>query len=214
MAVAKLDLFDQVFTNDGDPGAGYKIDSYQGGTTTPLATYTDSTGLIANANPIVADSAGRFEVWITVDTAYKFALKTDGDVTLETVDNVRIDSGAGTASTRFDVVLTYPGGPPGATEWLGGERLRTAVDFPANWSGSYGKAPLTNPAASFVVTVKRSGSTIGTWTCSTAGVWTPATSGGAAFSFAAGDYIDFYAPATPDTNIEDFGLTLAGTVAA
>jgi len=49
----------QFFDNNGDPLSGGLLYSYASGTTTPLATYTSSTGLTANTNPIVLDSAGR-----------------------------------------------------------------------------------------------------------------------------------------------------------
>jgi hypothetical protein len=215
MAVAKLDLFDQVFTNDGDPGAGYKIYSYEGGTTTPLATYTDSTGLTANANPIVADSAGRFEVWITVDTAYKFALKTDGDVTLETVDNVRIDSGASAeASTVVRVEFFRPDTDISATDELFKTRFDQETNFSANWSGSMGVTPRVNPAASYAIAIQRNAVTVGTATFNTSGVCTFATSGGASFTFAAGDEIKFLGPSPVDANMADFGLVLIGELAA
>ena len=41
----------QFFTNNGEPLVGGKLDTYQAGSTTPLTTYTDSSGLIANTNP-------------------------------------------------------------------------------------------------------------------------------------------------------------------
>lgn len=49
----------QFFTNAGVPMAGGFLYTYAAGTTTPLVTYTDSTGLIANTNPVVLDSRGR-----------------------------------------------------------------------------------------------------------------------------------------------------------
>jgi len=214
MAVAKLDLFDQVFTNDGDPGAGYLIYSYQGGTTTPLATYTDSTGLIANANPIVADAAGRYECWILVDTAYKFALKTDAGVTLETVDNVREDSGGSDASTVVRVEFFRPDTDISANDFLFKTRFDQETTFSANWSGSLAIEPEVNPAASYAVTIKRNGSTVGTATFNTSGVCTFATSGGASVTFAAQDEISFIGPASADTNMADFGLVLIGELAA
>ena len=43
--------FVQLFDDYGDVLNGGTIESYAGGTTTPLATYTDSTGGVTNANP-------------------------------------------------------------------------------------------------------------------------------------------------------------------
>jgi len=79
----------QFFDNNGVPLAGGLLYSYTAGTTTPAVTYTSSTGLIANTNPIVLDSAGRVnEVWLTTGSTYKFVLKTSAGVTLGTYDNI------------------------------------------------------------------------------------------------------------------------------
>lgn len=82
-AVPKLQFFD----NDGNPLVGGKLYTYEAGTTTPLATYTDSTGATPNTNPIILDSRGEANVWLAAQS-YKFVLKTSTDSTIWTVDNV------------------------------------------------------------------------------------------------------------------------------
>lgn len=81
----------QFFDNNGVPLSGGKIYTYEAGTTTPLATYTSSTGNTAHTNPIVLDAAGRVpaggEIWNALQL-YKFVLKTSADVTIATYDNV------------------------------------------------------------------------------------------------------------------------------
>lgn len=50
----------QYFTNLGLIAAGGSVTIYQGGTVnTPAVTYTDSTGVVANANPLTLNSAAR-----------------------------------------------------------------------------------------------------------------------------------------------------------
>lgn len=44
---------------NGAPYAGGTIQTYIPGTTTPVSTWSESTGTILNTNPIVLDSAGR-----------------------------------------------------------------------------------------------------------------------------------------------------------
>ena len=80
----------QFFDNTGLPLNGGLIYTYQAGSTTPLATYTDVNGTIANTNPIVLDSSGRTpaEVWLTYGFNYKFVVKTSAAVTLGTYDNL------------------------------------------------------------------------------------------------------------------------------
>ena len=80
----------QFFTTTGIPLAGGKIYTYQAGSSTPLATYTDNTGATANANPIVLGTDGRpaTEIWLTYGYNYKFDLKTADDSTIQTYDNL------------------------------------------------------------------------------------------------------------------------------
>tara|TARA_R110000868_G_scaffold147931_1_gene369556 strand:+ start:2120 stop:3310 length:1191 start_codon:yes stop_codon:yes gene_type:complete len=80
----------QLFDNNGDPLAGGLIYTYTAGTTTPKATYTTSTGSVANANPIVLDSAGRApnSVYQEVGTDYKFIVQTSAAVLVGTYDNI------------------------------------------------------------------------------------------------------------------------------
>jgi hypothetical protein len=80
----------QFFDNNGVPLTGGKIYTYEAGTSTPLATYTSSTGGTAHTNPIVLDAGGRVpggEIWNALQL-YKFVLKTSDDVTIATYDNV------------------------------------------------------------------------------------------------------------------------------
>ena len=80
----------QFFNDNGVVLAGGKIYSYAAGTTTPLTTYTSSSGSIANSNPIILDSAGRppSEIWLTSTSIYKFVLRDASDNVIRTYDNI------------------------------------------------------------------------------------------------------------------------------
>lgn len=80
----------QFFGTDGLPLVGGKLYTYQAGTTTPIATYTDNTQANLNTNPVILDSAGQANVWLADTTTYKYVLKTAADVTLFTVDYVSV----------------------------------------------------------------------------------------------------------------------------
>jgi hypothetical protein len=115
----------QFFDNSGNPLAGGLIYTYAAGTTTPAATYTSNTGLTANSNPIVLDSAGRAtsEIWLTEGASYKFVLQTALATTLGTYDNV---PGVNDFSS-----LTASGGAAliGATDGAGGVNWTTVQGF-------------------------------------------------------------------------------------
>ncbi len=77
----------QFFDLNGAPLSGGKLYTYAAGTTTPLASYTDFTGNIANTNPIILDSRGEANVWLSA-AIYKFALYDSTNVLIWTVDNI------------------------------------------------------------------------------------------------------------------------------
>lgn len=71
----------------GVPLAGGFVYTYAAGTTTPQATYTDSTGATANSNPIILDSRGEANIWLGSAT-YKFKLTDSNNTEIWTVDNI------------------------------------------------------------------------------------------------------------------------------
>jgi hypothetical protein len=80
----------QFFDNNGIPLNGGLLYVYQAGSSTPLATYTDINGTVANSNPIVLDASGRSatQIWLTYGYFYKFVLKDSSGVTIGTYDNI------------------------------------------------------------------------------------------------------------------------------
>lgn len=80
----------QIFGSDGLPLVGGKIYTYAAGTTTPIATYTDSSAGTTNTNPVILDSYGQANIWLINTTGYKFVVKDANDVLLYTVDNISI----------------------------------------------------------------------------------------------------------------------------
>ena len=83
---------------DGVPLASGKLYTYEAGTTTPKATFTDSSEAVENANPIILDSDGYADLWLG-DGTYKLVLKDSNDATIKTLDNVAGDVASGFASS-------------------------------------------------------------------------------------------------------------------
>ena len=88
--LSSVGIGQQFFDNNGVPLAGGLIYTYQAGSSTPLATYQDNAGTIANANPIVLDSAGRVpnEIWLLNGYSYKFIIQSASGTSLITLDNL------------------------------------------------------------------------------------------------------------------------------
>jgi hypothetical protein len=123
----------QFFTNTGSPLTGGLIYTYEAGTTTPLTTYTSSSGVTANANPIVLDSAGRVssQIWLELSTPYKFVLKTSAGVTIGTYDNL---IGVGGITSAQGVVSVKDFGA-GAGDANDAPFIQDAIDYVDNLGG-------------------------------------------------------------------------------
>jgi hypothetical protein len=74
--------------NNGQPLVGGLLYTYAAGTNTPLATYTSSSGLTPNTNPIVLDYRGSCQIWIPPNTAYKYILNDSFGNLIWSVDQI------------------------------------------------------------------------------------------------------------------------------
>jgi microcystin-dependent protein len=110
----------QFFDNNGLPLNAGLLYTYQAGSATPQTTFTDSSGLIANTNPIVLGTDGRppSTIWLSDGFFYKFVLEDANSVVIQDYDNLYGIIGAS---------------PPAATPIPAGGILL--------WSGSIGSIP-------------------------------------------------------------------------
>jgi hypothetical protein len=100
----------QFFDANGEPLVGGKLYTYAAGTSSPLATYTDSTGNTANANPVILDSRGEANVWLG-PSRYKWALYTSTDTLIWTVDGIGTSFAAqstAVVATGGQTIVTVP----------------------------------------------------------------------------------------------------------
>ena len=96
-------LNETIFASDGTLAVGYKIYTYVAGSVnTNQTTFTDSTGSVAQSNPIITNSRGQVDnpIWLTSGLAYKLRVFTNLDVfTGIEYDNV---TGVNDSSATFD----------------------------------------------------------------------------------------------------------------
>jgi hypothetical protein len=100
----------QFFTAAGVPLVGGKLFTYASGTTTPLATYTDSTANSTNANPVILDSRGEANVWFG-PSQYSLTLKDSSDNLIWTANGINSAQSAQnpvTVATATQTVFTVP----------------------------------------------------------------------------------------------------------
>lgn len=91
----------------GLPLAGAKLFTYENGTTTPLATYSDNALSTPNTNPVVADSSGLFGEIFLADDVYTLVLKDSSDNTIWTANDV---SGEGVSVVQVSDLATGTAG--------------------------------------------------------------------------------------------------------
>jgi microcystin-dependent protein len=127
----------QFFTTTGIPLAGGYLYTYQAGSTTPLTTYTDNGGTIANTNPIQLGTDGRppAEIWLTYGINCKFVLADSSNAVIQTYDNIY-----GIIGVQSSSGTTIPAGL--ITMWSG-----SIGSIPSGWNlcdGSNGTPNLTD----------------------------------------------------------------------
>ena len=92
MAVNFSPIFNsQVVDSTGAPASGWKVYSYVAGSSTPLATFTDSGGGTSQSNPVVLNSLGfptTGQIWLTAGSSYKLVLTDASDAVQKTEDNI------------------------------------------------------------------------------------------------------------------------------
>lgn len=84
----------QLLDANGDAYSGAKMYVYDAGTVDLRTTYSDSALTTANANPLIADSAGRFgPLYLAASaTDYKLKFDTADDVLIDTQDNLPVSA--------------------------------------------------------------------------------------------------------------------------
>lgn len=89
----------QYFDSSGHACAGCKLASFAAGTSTPLATFSDPSGVFPNSNPIILDSAGRARIYLS-GASYKLVLSTAAGTQIWSVDQVAGSSNSLLASNN------------------------------------------------------------------------------------------------------------------
>ena len=139
----------QFFDLTGAPLVGGTLQTFAAGTSTPLATYTDSSGLVANPTTITLNTRGEAAVWLG-PVAYKITLRDAAGVLIWTSDNITTQDSINaltafetslantTSSTQGSSLVGYvpASGPPGRTVQAKLQDTVSVKDFGAVGDGS------------------------------------------------------------------------------
>lgn len=112
----------QFIPGGNTPANGAQLFSYITGSSTKLATYTTSSGAVANSNPIVLDSGGNLtgsrEVWLIQSSTYRFILAPSTDTDPPVSPYWTMDSITGLNDNSFSLVtaewVKFSGTPTGS----------------------------------------------------------------------------------------------------
>jgi hypothetical protein len=138
----------QIADSNGDPISGARLNFYITGTSTRKDTFSDSALTTTNANPVVADSAGRFGNIFLESGAYRVVLTDADDVSIW--DRDPVDGALGSSGAVDEVSANYTVTLADATKVISVSATAAArtVTLPAAASAGDG----------FAVTIKKSDS--------------------------------------------------------
>jgi len=132
----------QYFDNNGHVLSCGCIFTYISGTNTPLATYTDFTGVLANPNPVVLSASGRppNDVWLLGGSAYRIKLVSAGGVNCATGFQIWVEDGV---TVGFASLLASNNTWTGTNTWQNTSTFNGSVTFNVGFT-SNGPVNLTN----------------------------------------------------------------------
>lgn len=102
----------QFFDTAGRPLAFGCVFSYETGSSTPLATYTDYTGITQNSNPVVLTSggftaSGSNGIWLQAGVSYRLLVKAAGGTNCASGSTQYTIDGIGGGTTTLTTNVTY-----------------------------------------------------------------------------------------------------------
>jgi hypothetical protein len=122
----------QFFNNQDTFLVGGLLYTYAAGTQTPLATYQDQAGTIANTNPVVLNTRGEAAVWLS-NAQYKFVLRDSSGNLIWTADNINGPDAATLATLAASNGATLVGfTPSGGAATTVAAQLQTLISSGAS----------------------------------------------------------------------------------
>jgi hypothetical protein len=169
-ALSPCPLFRGV-ANDGSALVGGKLSTFIAGTSTPQATYVDSTQTTPNTNPVILNARGEAPVWLDPTKTYRYLLQDAVGNQIWSVDNIAnpqavvfypqtpAEANAGVTPASFNYppgdVRRYGGVLDGSTDCVAAMVQACSVGQPVTIPGnmalaSASLAALTNKAITLV----------------------------------------------------------------
>ena len=125
----------QSFLDNGTVNAGGFVYFYEVGTSTPKDTYSDSAITTPNVNPVVLDSAGRADIWLSGD--YDVKVEDSSNNLIDTFSNINPSSASSTNNVNivlngsFETDTNNDGTPDNwdLLEYTGSTNTKVTTDY-------------------------------------------------------------------------------------
>lgn len=101
----------QFFDQTGTPLAFGCVFTYQSGTSTPVTTFTDSTGTTENANPVILSGGGSANIWLIAGQAYSFRVKSAGGSNCSSGSTLYTVNGIGGGTSQLVITIPFSSTP-------------------------------------------------------------------------------------------------------
>ena len=99
------------YTQAGKPNAFGCVFSYASGTSTPINTWTDSTGVTLNPNPVILSGGGTANIWLASGTSYTLKVKSIGGSNCFSGSTLYTVNGIGGGSSVLTTVIPSSSSP-------------------------------------------------------------------------------------------------------
>lgn len=99
------------YLQNGTPNALGCVFTYASGTTSPIPTYTDSTGDTQNQNPVILTAGGTANIWLAAGQSYTLTVKSYGGTKCASGNSVYTVNGIGGGASTLTTVVPFSATP-------------------------------------------------------------------------------------------------------
>ncbi len=141
--------------NNGNAASGFKLFTYAAGTNTKQTTYTSAAGTTPNTNPIILNTRGECQCWLSAGQNYEFVLASPTDTDPPSAPIWTSNQIAGIDDLSAETAaqgIGYIQGAVGTVQRTVANRLSESVrglDFGADNSGTTASTAAINAALAF-----------------------------------------------------------------
>jgi hypothetical protein len=101
----------QFFDQSGRPLAFGCVSTFANNSTSPLSTFTDSTGVTVNQNPVMLSAGGSANIWLEAGISYSIRVKSAGGLHCASGSTLYTINGIGGGVSTLSTIVPYSATP-------------------------------------------------------------------------------------------------------